>query len=84
MVASGSWVLINNAAANTAGAVFRPSGSIRIAPGSMPISWSCSVTIKRKSELVTITGALNIGPDKRCAELWNNVISPTRGANCFG
>ena len=44
-IASGFCLYSNKAAARIAGAVLRPSGSIKIAPGSMPISYNCSVTI---------------------------------------
>ena len=42
MIASGLVLAVCKAAARIAGAVLRPSGSIMMAPGSIPISASCS------------------------------------------
>ena len=82
--ASGSVLSSHSAAASTAGAVLRPSGSISTAPGSIPAAASCSVTMKRKSDPVSTSGAAKPGPESRSAEAWNSVVSPVRGTNCFG
>jgi hypothetical protein len=55
---SAAW----SVAARIAGAVSLPIGSMRMQPGSIPTSCSCSATMKRKSEVVTIIGALKLAP----------------------
>ena len=73
-----------SAAASAAGAVLRPSGSIRMAAGDSSTAASCSVTMKRKASPVTITGAANPGPDSRRAEAWNRLSAPVSRENCLG
>ena len=82
--ASGSVASKCSTAARIAGAVLRGEGSIRIGPGSMPTSASCSVTMKRKSELVITTGGITSGPTRRCATAWNKVSPSPSLANCLG
>ena len=60
-----SSMALNSLAASIAGAVFFASGSMRIGPGSMPKHCNCSVTIKRKSEFVSVTCCPNLtDPDE--------------------
>ena len=51
---------------------------------SIPASSSCSVTMKRKSELVSTTGAAKPSPLIRRTEAWNSELSPIRRENCLG
>lgn len=67
-----------------AGAVLRPSGSISVRAPLPPASASCCVAMKRKSALVSSTGAANAPPDSRATVFWNRLVSPKIRANCFG
>ncbi len=56
--------------------------------GSIPAAASCSVTMKRKSELVTHhrrrKGGVADQPAQPRAVAWNRLSSPISGANCLG
>ena len=84
MSASGARSAKLKAAAKIAGAVFLPSGSIRISAGEISTAASCSVTTKRKSDPVRRMGGANPCPTMRCAELWNKLYAPISLANCLG
>ena len=78
------WASSATAAAQTAAAVSRAKGSIKIICGSISIAASCSTTIKRKSEPVTTDGAPKLAPNIRRAEAWKRLSSPKSLTNCLG
>ena len=50
----------------------------------MPISASCSLTMKRKSDPDTTSGGAKPAAAKRRAEAWNRLSVPDRAENCLG
>ncbi len=78
-----------SAASVSAGAVLRPVGSRRMAPGLQSISRSWSSTMKRCSSLPTMQGAATstsspARASRRRVDCWNSVPSPASARNCLG
>ena len=82
--ASGSVAATISAAAVTAGAEFRPTGSSTIWAPVTPACRSCSAIKNRCSWLHTTIGGANAGPTPRSAVSCSIVWSEIRGQSCFG
>src|SRR4051794_16473858 len=83
-VASSSRVCANAAPAAIAGPESRRIGSSSTS-ASMPISPSCSSTMKRYALLVTTIGRSNsVGSDTRTSVFWKVERAPNNGKNCLG